>query len=301
MLSIDNDNNLLILSSLDKNNSELLLEQLSLDDYQNGFISKNIKIDREMQNCQQLSSFVYCCVITENSDSLAVKDSKAFFDHFYEENMLMTDSWQTLSNDETVVILQSTIGGCSVLDTKNAVFAEAVDQKIYVKNIFYSAMKISEDESNAFLKPVAYFFGMDNSDELIELAQDGYKFHICEYLRASEHRYFLQECYEAGFMKFESFSHIKFCANPIYQAIIQFSNVHTNMKWQLQVTYTPTYGITDDNIYMIDSVDFVLDKQVAMSCSPSNIDIYVVSNGVLLHYMIDLPKADGETLIGNYF
>ncbi|VDM94015.1 unnamed protein product [Onchocerca ochengi] len=244
LLSIDTNNNLLILSSLNNRTDELLIEQLPLDDFQNGFmqvfnfkpikqnIPKNVKLDDGMRNCQQLSSFVYCCVITAN-DNTSFRDkgthcfrqrSTDLFDHFYKKNMQMTQTWQTLSDDDTVVLLQNMAGGYAMLDTK------------------YGIM-----------------------------------------------------------LKFENPSQIKFCANPIYQAIIQFNNAYTNIKWQLQVTYTTTNGINDNNIYIVDSVDLITDQQIAMICSPFNIDIYMISSNVLVHYAIDLPKIDGETLIGNYF
>uniref|UniRef100_A0A8R1XQC7 Uncharacterized protein n=1 Tax=Onchocerca volvulus TaxID=6282 RepID=A0A8R1XQC7_ONCVO len=253
---------------------------------------KNVKLDDGMRNCQQLSSFVYCCVITAN-DNTSFRDkgthcfrqrSTDLFDHFYKKNMQMTQTWQTLSDDDTVVLLQNMAGGYAMLDTKYGI-----------------SMPILDNEDYANLTPVVSFFGMDNVEELTALAQDDHKFYICEYLRDSQHRFLLQDCYETTMLKFENPSQIKFCANPIYQAIIQFNNAYTNIKWQLQVTYTTTNGINDNNIYIVDSVDLITDQQIAMICSPFNIDIYMISSNVLVHYAIDLPKIDGETLIGNYF
>ncbi|CAG9538820.1 unnamed protein product [Cercopithifilaria johnstoni] len=245
-----------------------------------------------MRNCQQLSSSVYCCVITiDDNNSFAQKGTHCFrqkyvniIDHFYEKNMQMTSIWQTLSNDETVILLQNTTGKYSMFDTKHG-----------------NLMPILDTEEYSNLTFVASFFGMNNAEELTELAQDNYKFYICEYLRDSKHRFLLQECYATRLFKLEKFSHVKFCANPIYQAIIQLRNVYTNINWQLQVIYTSTNDINDNNIYTVDSVDLITDKQIAMICSPFNIDIYLLSNNVLVHYAVDLPKVDGETLIGNYF
>uniref|UniRef100_A0A915Q8E1 Uncharacterized protein n=1 Tax=Setaria digitata TaxID=48799 RepID=A0A915Q8E1_9BILA len=293
LLSIDTNNNLLILSSLDNRTDQLFVEQLALDDFQNGLTPKNIKLAGNMKNCQQLSSFVHCCVITAaDNDSSADKGTHCFRqkitefpDHFYEKNTQMIHTWQTFSNDETVVLLQNVAGDYSILDTK-----------------YGFSMPISENEDYVNLTPVAYFFGMDNAKELTELAQDDYKFYICEYLRDSEHRFLLQECYETAFRKMEKFSAVKFCANPIYQAVIQISEkMSTNLKWQLQVTYTATNDVIDDNVYTVDSTDLISNEQIAMICLPFSIDIYIVSNSVLVHYAVDLPKADGEALIGNYF
>ncbi|VDO38841.1 unnamed protein product [Onchocerca flexuosa] len=245
-----------------------------------------------MRNCQQLSSFVHCCFITADDNTSFLHEGTHCFrqrstdlsDHFYKKNMRMTHTWQTLSNDDTVVLLQNMADGYSILDTKYGI-----------------SMPILDNEDYANLTPMATFFGMDNVKELTVLAQDDYKFYICEYLRDSEHRFLLQECYESALLKLENPSHVKFCANPIYQAIIQFNNAYTNIKWQLQVTYTTINGFNDNNIYIVESVDLITDQQVAMICSPFNIDIYMISSNVLVHYAIDLPKIDGETLIGNYF
>ncbi|VIO97058.1 Uncharacterized protein BM_BM17667 [Brugia malayi] len=207
-----------------------------------------------------------------------------YTDHFYMRNMQMTAIWQTLSNDETIILLQNITGKYNMFNTKNGIL-----------------MPILDNEDYANLTPVASFFGMDNAEELTQLAQDDYKFYICEYLRDSKHRFLLQECYQTALIKLEKFSHIKFCANPIYQAVIQFNNVYKNVKWQLQVSYTSTNEIIDNNIYIVDSVDLITDKQITMICSPFIIDIYFISNNILVHYAIDLPKIDGETLIGNYF
>ncbi|VBB33936.1 unnamed protein product [Acanthocheilonema viteae] len=304
------NNNLLILSSFENRTDELFVEQLALDDFQNGFmqvlfennkwkgISKSIKLNDGMKNCQQLSSFVYCCdngsPVDRGTHCFRQKYLN-FAEHFYENNMQMTHIWQTLSEDETVILLQNLTGKYGIFDTKNG-----------------NSMPILDNEDYSNLIPVAFFFGMDNAKELTELGynysnllpfptQDNYKFYICEYLRDSKHRFLLQECYETKLLKLENFSHIKFCANPIYQAIIQLRNVYKNIKWQLQVTYTATNGITDNNIYTVDSVDLITDQQIAMICLPFNIDIYLISNNVIVHYAIDLPKVDGETLIGNYF
>ncbi|KAM3720467.1 Shufflon protein [Dirofilaria immitis] len=292
LLSIDSNNNLLILSSFENHTDELLVEQLPLDDFQNGFISKNIKLKVGMRNCQQLSSFVYCCVVTTDDNTTFIDKGTHCFrqrytdisDHFYQKNMQMTHTWQTLSNDNTVVLLRSMAGRYSMLDTK-----------------YGTSMPILDNEDYANLTPVASFFGMDNAEELTALVQDDYKFYICEYLRDSKHRFLLQECYETTLVKLDNSTHIKFCANPIYQAIIQLNNAYTNMKWQLQVAYTTTNDIIDTNIYIVDSIDLITDQQMAMICSPFSIDIYMISNNILVHYAIDLPKVDGETLIGNYF
>uniref|UniRef100_A0A0R3RLH6 ODV-E66 n=1 Tax=Elaeophora elaphi TaxID=1147741 RepID=A0A0R3RLH6_9BILA len=260
-----------------------------------------------MRNCQQLSSIVYCCVVTTDDNISSIdkgthcfRQSKYlifvslsipiinyfikrhidFAEHFYAKNMQMTRTWQTLSNDETVVLLQNMAGKYNMFDAKHG-----------------NLMPILDNEDYLNLTPVASFFGMDNAQELTELAQDDNKFYICEYLRDSKHRFLLQECYETKLLKLENFSHVKFCANPIYHAIIQLINVNTNIKWQLQVTYTSTNGITDNNIYTVDSIDMITNEQIAMICSPYNIDIYLVSNNVIVHYAIDLPKVDGETLI----
>lgn len=97
---------------------------------------------------------------------------------------------------------------------------------------------------------------------------------LCWYWK--EHSYFLIKCYHLILLNTKQFI-------------------------PLQVTYTSTNSIVDNNIYTVDSVDLITDQQIAMICSPFNIDIYLVSNNVLVHYAIDLPKVDGETLIGNYF
>ncbi|KAK6107239.1 hypothetical protein QQG55_27410 [Brugia pahangi] len=255
-----------------------------------------------MKNCQQLSSIVYCCHITmSDNNSFIGKGTHCFrqspldvsaeistkinyTDHFYMRNMQMTTIWQTLSNDETIILLQNITGKYNMFNTKNGIL-----------------MPILDNEDYANLTPIASFFGMDNAEELTQLAQDDYKFYICEYLRDSKHRFLLQECYQTALIKLEKFSYIKFCANPIYQAVIQFNNVYKNVKWQLQVSYTSTNEIIDNNIYIVDSIDLITDKQITMICSPFIIDIYFISNNILVHYAIDLPKIDGETLIGNYF
>ncbi|EFO15396.1 hypothetical protein LOAG_13112 [Loa loa] len=245
-----------------------------------------------MRNCQQLSSFVYCCLITID-DKISFNDKGAYCFHqkftnltnyFYAKNMFITHTWQTLSNDETIIMLQNITGTYSILDIKHGIL-----------------MPILDNEDYANLTPITSFFGMDNTEELTELAQDDYKFYICEYLRDSQHRFLLQECYETPLLKLEKVSHIKFCANPIYQAIIQLNNISINVKWQLQVIYASINDVIDNNIYIVDSIDLIIDQQISMICSPFNIDIYFVTNNSLIHYAIDLPKIDGETLIGNYF
>ncbi|VDK87380.1 unnamed protein product [Litomosoides sigmodontis] len=75
-----------------------------------------------------------------------------FVHHFYEKNMQMTRTWQTLSNDQTVLLLQNVTGKYSIFDAKHGNLMPVLD---------------NEDYSN--LTPIASFFGMDNAEEFTEL------------------------------------------------------------------------------------------------------------------------------------
>lgn len=65
--------------------------------------------------------------------------------------------------------------------------------------------------------------------------------------------------------------------------------------------YTAIDESIDGNIYTIDSIDLINNQQMAMICSPFNVDLYFISKNTLINYTINLPKVDSESLIGNYF
>uniref|UniRef100_A0A0M3HNU7 Uncharacterized protein n=1 Tax=Ascaris lumbricoides TaxID=6252 RepID=A0A0M3HNU7_ASCLU len=94
---------------------------------------------------------------------------------------------------------------------------------------------------------------------------------------------------------------IRFCANPIYHAIVEFDAVrpreHYHMRWQLQVSYKDD----DDSVFKFDADDISPSGQIAIECNPEEINIYVTSENRLLKYIIDLPRSGLQSLLGNFF
>ncbi|VDM41276.1 unnamed protein product [Toxocara canis] len=94
---------------------------------------------------------------------------------------------------------------------------------------------------------------------------------------------------------------VRFCANPIYQAIIQFDAVrpreHRHMRWQLQMSYKED----DESVFQLDAEDISPSGQIAVECNPEEINVYITSEKHLLKYAVDLPRSGLESLLGNFF
>uniref|UniRef100_A0A915BRE2 Uncharacterized protein n=1 Tax=Parascaris univalens TaxID=6257 RepID=A0A915BRE2_PARUN len=252
LMSFDYEKYFIILSQENRPH-EVLIERLPLNDTEAGFKSSVVPVPKGMRKCRQLSDDVLCCFAEQLSKigTHCFSQEENTTRHLYERWMAPSNFWQTLQVDGTMVGVRRN-RDYRILNTRTG--------RVYA---------VSYDEKPMDLTPASYFFPMENIFELEELAINGNKFFVCEYVKLSTQHFRLvgdkdEKCRQTSFVMHEGMRGIRFCANPIYHAIVEFDAVrprgHCHMRWQLQVSYKDD----DDSVFKFDANDISPSGQIAI-------------------------------------
>ncbi|VDK41848.1 unnamed protein product [Anisakis simplex] len=262
----------------------MIVQRFPLNSAQTGFRESVVPLPKWMHQCQQYFDDVFCCF----PDRLPKSEIHCDMQDGQDPWVAPGNFWQTLQVDGTMVVQH--FAEYNILDTK--------------KRLIYP---VKFDEKPLDLRPASFFFPMENIMDLTEIAiRDDRFFFICEYVKLNIQQFRLvgdtdEKCHKTSFIKKDGMRGLRFCTNPIYHAIIQYDTLrpreHLYMQWQLQVSYRED----DRKIYKYDAVNISPSGQIVMECNITEINVYVTGDGVLLKYVISLPKSDLKSLLGNSF
>ena len=105
--------------------------------------------------------------------------------------------------------------------------------------IYFRVYKIEENKLPEGYISIAFYFPMDTIDELDELVRSRDEFKICEYTLTEREQYDLkvEGCKDTKFHVDFDLNNVKFCSNPLYDAILQYGHYRNEdeLSWYLRV------------------------------------------------------------------
>ncbi|VDD89989.1 unnamed protein product [Enterobius vermicularis] len=249
-----------------------------------------IDLPDHMSHCHQLSKDLFCC----NQDYEPTRGTHCYFtdddkpaSHLVIRSLQMTKFWQILSNEGALVIVKSRSGDYHVIDTASA-----------------SIFEVKNSEHSSHVVPKSFFFSMETSEELSELARSGETYVICQFLKDNNQHYRLAGdekgsiCGKTRILPINDLGGVKFCANPVYQAVIHYDKFveqddYNKLRWHLQVSYNDD---DDAVVYRLEVTEIDSTDQLGINCEPTVIEVYIVANQVLIKYTIFLPREDATLM-----
>lgn len=292
-LSLDFTNGFIILSQEAVNESKLYVERMPLQASRNIFSLWSVNLPDGMSNCHQMAVNLFCCnreYGPGEGTHCYVLEENELTNHLFAKSLQMTDFWQSLVSEGTMVAVKHKNNDHHIVDTSSASIFE-------IKNL----------EHRRQLTPISYFFSMESSEELSELAKENGEFVVCEYVKDNNAHYRLAGdehgsiCSKTRIQPIKNLDGVKFCANPVYQAVIQYDSEHgkknkSKIRWMLQVAYSDD---RDESVYRLEVIEKHFNSQIALNCEPTRIEIYIVAKSSLLKYTVHLPKEDVQSLLAN--
>jgi hypothetical protein len=275
-ISYDENSDSVILSKYLKAQKQLKSEKLSIEEYDLGFLGATHDIDSDnYDDCMRFTDNVFCCSTSPHSrhhktDCWLKKNEEIFQSHA--AHYSFSPDWQSLADSANAVILHN---------SQRHAILHVDANKLY---------QIQENKLPEEYKSVGFFFPMDTVDELDELVRSGQEFKICDYLLSSDTNTYIlkeEECKRTRFMVEFELPYVKFCSNPLYDAVLQYGHLRNDdsLSWHLRVKFYSSEILYDAKDTIHSPVD-----QVTMDCNNEVIDLYVLGGQQVIEFSVELPR-----------
>uniref|UniRef100_A0A0N5AGP6 BRICHOS domain-containing protein n=1 Tax=Syphacia muris TaxID=451379 RepID=A0A0N5AGP6_9BILA len=233
-----------------------------------------------------------------NLDSSITAKDTTFDEHMYIKNAFLTTFWQNLQAEGAAVILRSGNKRYHVLESS--------------PTRQFNLYDVNDAGKHRQFTPIAFYFSMDTLEELSELAVDkSGNYVICVYAKETVDHYHLigdetgNICSPINIRPSLQQNSIKFCANPVYLAIVQYDSTSARKnksltKWIIQVSYSEQGNSTESNVvYQLEMPEDRAIDQLELNCEPTHVEVYVLFERLLLKYDVFLPHEDASSLLAN--
>ncbi|KAE9550292.1 hypothetical protein FO519_006482 [Halicephalobus sp. NKZ332] len=274
-ISYDLNSDSIILSRFFPAQRQLKSERLSINEYDIGFLTAAQDIDGDQyEDCMRFTEHVVCCETSVSSRDHRTdcwQRTQDGVNQVHASHYDFVKEWQSLQAGATAVLLYNRQRHSVLHFEKNRVY------------------KIEENKLPEGYISMAFFFPMDTIEELDELVRSRDEFKICEYSLVDQGRYELKEgeCKDTKFKVEFELNEVKFCSNPLYDAVLQYGHYRNEdeLSWRLRVEFDSSDNIFEAHDKLHSPVD-----TVAIGCSDNVIDIYALGNQQLIEYSINLPS-----------
>ncbi|KAI6174834.1 hypothetical protein M3Y97_00965400 [Aphelenchoides bicaudatus] len=281
-MSFDETTDAIYLSKYFPDEHILKSEKLEVDASHKKYISSSHNISQIYQDCIRFTDEVICCSTSPhghnhktecylNIDNQIIKSSAAHYD--FQHN------WQGLNDDRLLILFNKQHHAVLNLKTKRV-------------------QKIEENRLPHGYISIAFFFPMDNADELDELVRNRDDFRICEYKQTLSGDYALQapECRTTPFHVEFELPKVRFCSNPIYTAVVQYGHLpdERDLTFHLKLVFDNSAEIYTARDSLESSYD-----QVVMDCNDETLEIYAMGAYEIARFTVKLPNLHSERYIQN--